>query len=87
MVARLGMSFSASSYQDECGVWSGNLFNAMLTRNMRKSSRQYFIARGCNIVTVTVTIPITTPITTTTTTTTTATTATTTTTTTSNNNN
>ena len=48
MVARLGMRFSASSYQDECGVCSGNLFNAMLTRNMRKSSWQYFIVRGCS---------------------------------------
>ena len=48
VVARLGMGFSASSYQDECGVWSGNLFNAMLARNMRKSSWQYFIVRGCS---------------------------------------
>ena len=48
VVARLGMSFSASSYQNECGVWSGNLFNAMLARNMRKSSWQYSIARGCS---------------------------------------
>ena len=48
VVARLEMSFSASSYQNECGVWSGNLLNAMLARNMRKSSWQYFIVRGCS---------------------------------------
>ena len=57
VVARLGMSFSASSYQNECGVWSGNLFNAMLTRNMRKSSWQYFIVRGCPKIIERIVIP------------------------------
>ena len=36
----------------EAGVWSGNLFNAMLTRNMHKSSWQYFIVRGCSIASI-----------------------------------